>query len=743
VYQHALSAGLTGWVSNSSDGIHVEFNADETTAREFYKLLHSQAPPLAQITSHCLTVTDQVPHHTFAILPSQRDAGNTLLLSPDFALCYRCQAEMDDKANRRYGYAFITCTHCGPRYSILRELPYDREHTAMAEFGMCIVCTKEYEDPTDRRYFSQTNSCPDCGVKLEVWNPQNQVLEKDQQKIPDAICQAWREGKIVALKGVGGYLLTCDAFNEKVIQELRRRKHRKSKPLAVMFPSLASLLEFAHLSQPEATELQSVAAPIVVARLNEKRNTQLALQQIAPGLSQIGAMLPYAPLYHLLLNKFTKPIVATSGNLSHAPIVYSDEVARYELITLADLIVTSNREIVYAQDDSVVRYSPHTQQRIMIRRSRGFAPTYGARRPDFLSVTALALGALMKNTFALVHHCQVHVSQYLGDTVNFDVQIQFNNTLERFLGMYAVQPEVVITDLHPDYFTSELGARMAKKWKSPLIKVQHHQAHFASVLGEHALTDSNDPILGVVWDGTGLGDDGQVWGGEFFKFEKKKFDRVHHFTYFEHFLGDKMASEPRLAAYSLCHSSEEAYHLLRPKFSESEWTNYKKLIATNTLKTSSVGRLFDAVASLLGLADNVSYEGEAALLLEDSARRFFQVGLYIPQDWLVVEDQAQLLSPAALTKTILHKLVEGEDTSRIAAWFHIQLVLAFRVVATQQNCLTVCFSGGVFQNGLLVDLLILLLEKDYKLCFNRDLSPNDENISFGQLVWYSITLPRC
>ncbi len=741
MYQQAQQARLNGWVQNASDGVHVEFNADETGAREFYELILAKAPPLAQVTSHSLTAADSAEYRTFEIISSHRDSGNTLLLSPDFAMCERCRADIEDKKNRRYGYAFTTCTQCGPRYSIMEQLPYEREHTAMAEFVMCRACAEEYHDPANRRYYSQTNSCPDCPVSLKLWDNQKNVIEKDQQKILDAIGQAWENGKIMALKGIGGYLLTCDATNEKAIRELRSRKYRSCKPLAVMFPSIASLHEVAHLSEPEAKELTSVAAPIVVLRLKEKRNTPLALQQITPGLSTIGAMLPYAPLYYLLLNRFAKPVVATSGNISGAPIVHEDETAHSELSTLADLIATNNREISYPQDDSVVTHSPFTQQRIVVRRARGFAPTYVVSRPGFSETTALAMGALMKSSFALAHQRNIHVSQYLGDTANFDTQTQFKQTLEQFLGMYSARPEVVITDLHPDYYSTWLGGELAKKWESRLIKIQHHQAHFAAVLGEHNLLDNDSPILGVVWDGTGLGDDGQVWGGEFFRFEKKVFSRVDHFTYFNHFLGDKMAHEPRLSAYSLCHAFEEAFPILQPKFSSEEWKNYQKLIATNTIKTSSVGRLFDAVASLLGLADKVSYEGEAAILLEESARHYFQDELRIPPGWMAPETPDELLSPRALAKTILQKLAAGEESSQIAAWFHVQLVRAVRIVAIRQSCLTICFSGGVFQNGLLVDLLISLLGEEYQLYFNRDLSPNDENISFGQLMWYDTTLP--
>ncbi len=731
--------GLPGWVQNTADGVHIEYNADEEIAKKFYASVLDHAPPLALVTFHHQQAAAPVVYESFNIVDSSVHFPSKLLLSPDFATCERCRAEMADPANRRYLYAFTTCTQCGPRFSIVGQLPYDRANTTMADFGMCSRCEAEYHDPADRRHFSQTNSCPDCAVRMQLWDNRHNLVEEAQLAILHRICSLWNDGKIVAIKGIGGYLLTCDAANERAVGELRLRKYRPAKPFALMFPDLVALKSVAHVSPAEARELTSVAAPIVLLRLLENGSNNLAVSQIFPGLTRAGAMLPYAPLYELLLRNFARPIVATSGNVSHAPIVFTDEAALGELSTLADYVLVHDRAIVAPQDDSVVAYTRYAQRRIVLRRSRGFAPYFGQKNPLRPESTLLAMGAMSKSTFALAHLGDIHVSQYLGDTDDYDAQISYEKTLDRFLNLFQAQPAIVLADRHPGYFTSKLGKALAGRWNGTRIEVPHHEAHFAAVLGEHDLLEAAEPILGVVWDGTGLGDDQQIWGGEFFIFREKKFSRIAHFAYFDHFLGDKMATEPRLSALALANDLSSARPILQPKFSATEWRNYQKLIAGNSLKTSSVGRLFDAVASLLGLIDRASYEGEAALLLEEAASRFFRDELVITVEWLGPGDPQELLSALSLVNEVIGKIKAGEEVARIAAWFHVRLVVAIREVALRHGGRKVCFSGGVFQNGLLVDLLVKLLGADYELFFNRELSPNDENISFGQLMWYQAT----
>lgn len=736
VYGLAKRQGLTGWVNNTSDGVHIEFNADDITAQLFYDEVILNVPLLAHITSHAMKEISPEAYENFKIISSRHEGNPVVLLSPDFAMCENCRQEIDERSNRRYQYPFTTCTQCGPRYSIIKQLPYDRENTAMEDFKMCSLCNGEYNDPFNRRHYSQSNSCPECPILMELFDNKQNNIEGDQSKVINSICKLWSDGKIVAIKGIGGYLLTCDASNTTTVKELRNRKHRPAKPFALMFPNLHSLEKEVQLNDTAISELTSVASPIVLLQLKGDVQSELALDEIAPRLSMIGAMLPYAPLYELLLQQFSKPIIATSGNISNAPIVFENEAALNELNAIADYLLIHNREIIASHDDSVVAYSRYLGQRIMLRRARGFAPTFFTRKISLPVKTVLCLGAMLKSSFTLLHQGNIHISQYLGDTDNYDAQNNFNNTLHHFLKLFNTQPEIVIVDKHHGFFTSQLAEQLAKNWYSKLIKVQHHEAHFASVLGEHNLLDESEPVLGVIWDGTGLGSDGQIWGGEFFVYHQHSFSRVAHFDYFTNFLGDKMATEPRLSLFSLCHDIKEAVSILQPKFSPEEWKNLHQLIKKNNLKTSSVGRLFDAVASLLGLIDKASYEGEAAMLLEEEALRYFNNKLDIPDSWLEGETAEKVLSSSYLAKEIARSIKEGKDKSEIAAWFHVQLVLSVQSISFLHNCSKICFSGGVFQNGLMIDLLIKLLGEKHSLYFNKDLSPNDENISFGQVIHY-------
>jgi hydrogenase maturation protein HypF len=736
IYRYALKFGLTGWVNNTTDGVHIALNATEDKAADFYHAILSNAPKAAQITSHTLSEKPFVFYDAFTITSSVSEASPTLMLSPDFAICADCTQELKDSSNRRYNYSFTTCTQCGPRYSIITCLPYDRENTSMRQFGMCEKCRKEYNNPKDRRYFSQTNSCPQCPVLLQLYDQNLSGIDIDQNKIISKVCELWSQGKIVAIKSIGGYLLTCDAADKGAITTLRARKQRPVKPFAVMYPEVTHLTEFVKLSELERAALGSVAAPIMLLKVKDNKPSDLALDEIAPGLSRIGVMLPYTPLFNLLLQEYMKPIIVTSGNNSQAPILYKDSIALNKLAGLADHILVNNREIIIPQDDSVVTFTRYKHRRIMIRRARGFAPLFIPKDLALPNTILLATGASNKSSFTLLHDQNTHISQYLGDTANYDTQQNYEACLNYYLNLFNTTPEAVLIDKHPDYHTSQLGQALAKHWNADLVKVQHHEAHFAAVLGEHNLIDSNDPILGVIWDGAGLGDDRQIWGGEFFKYAQKQFTRVDHFAYFDLFLGDKMSHEPRLSAFSLFKNIKEAYPILQSKFSKIEWVNYHQLIKSNNLKTSSVGRLFDAVASVLGLTDKVSYEGEAAMLVEEQAYKYFKEELAIPSHW--TGEPKYPLSGEEIIKGVIEQMHDCKPTSEIAAWFHVQLVLAVRSVVNQQRCNKIAFSGGVFQNGLLIDLIVQLLGTEYQLYFNKDLSPNDENISFGQIVWHVI-----
>lgn len=740
VYLLANSFNLNGWVNNSIDGVHIEVNATAEVAKVFYNSILQNAPILAQITNQQLKKTKQKFFDDFQIVQSHSTGKTNLLLTPDFAMCGDCKQELLIKNNQRFDYPFITCTNCGPRYSIIQSLPYDRDRTTMNSFEICQTCRMEYNTPTDRRYYSQTNSCMVCGIQMNLFDNNQNKITDETNRIISLVETYWRQGKIVAIKGIGGYLLTCDAENEKAILELRKRKHRPTKPFALLFPNLNSLAKEAILDQGTQSALQYPVSPIVLFDLKEKNYSYLAKEAISPNLNQIGVMLPYTPLFELLLNNFGKPIVATSGNISNAPIVFEDSIAITNLSSIADYILTNNRQIVVPQDDSVLKFSPFLKEKIVIRRSRGLAPTYIHPVFEFLQETILATGAMLKSTFCFLHQQNTFISQYLGDLANFETQQNYEHTLQHFLRLFKEQPVVILVDKHPEYDSTQLGKRLAEEWKIPTQNIQHHIAHFGAIIGEHNLVEAQHSILGVIWDGIGLGNDDQIWGGEFFKYENYEFLRCNYFDYFDFILGDKMPKEPRISALSACWDIMGMEHFLKDKFTEIEWNIYTKILTKkNPLKTSSVGRIFDGVAALLGIMDKQTYEGEAAMQLEALATSYFKKnGLHFSSSYFLEGTPYDHIPTKSLMTNIIMDLQKGKPKDFIAAKFHFSLMKLIKIIANNLRIKKIAFSGGVFQNGLLVDLIIYHLSKEFKLYFHQQLSPNDENISFGQLVCYQI-----
>jgi hydrogenase maturation protein HypF len=751
VWRAALDHQLTGWVMNGLEGVLITFNATEAQALYFHDYVLQNAPPTAHITAAVLTPLEASTFFdNFSIRESRLEGQPVLHLTSDIALCAACRQDMSDPANRRYRYPFTTCTVCGPRFSILTGLPYDRPLTTMKMFTMCDKCQSEYDDPANRRYFAQTNSCPDCGIQLRLVenniDPTADTGEKqlDNQQIIQKVIGAWQKGAIVAVKGVGGFLLTCDATNPTAVATLRTRKNRPAKPLAMMYPDLDILLGDAKVNEAALLQLQNPAAPIVLVDVLSKAHSGFDHAGIAPGLHQIGVMLPNAPLFEVLLRDFGKPIVATSGNISHSPLVYEDYSATLNLPGIADVILLHNRAVVMPQDDSVVAVQSSGPP-VIIRRARGFAPAFIQPGLSVPNATMLALGAEMKSTFTLAHLGNIHISPYLGDLSDYEVQERFQLVLEHLTGLFIAQPVVVISDLHPGYYTTQLGQILARQWQATWIQVQHHQAHFAAVLAENNLWDTDELILGVIWDGTGLGTDSEIWGGEFFEYKgageaADPFCRCAHFDYFPVILGDKMPREPRLSALLACWELEEAQPWLQPLFSATEWDLYPKLAAGSSLQTSSVGRIFDAVAALLGLAAKISYEGEAALLLEDMARQYCNhCGIVFSTNYLpgVVTTGSTTIHTTNFFRHIIRDLKEGKDKAYIAAQFHWSLVHIIGHIALVRGHSKIAFSGGVFQNTLLLDMIDAHLSPDYQLYTHRQLSPNDENISFGQWAYYS------
>jgi hydrogenase maturation protein HypF len=738
VWRLARRHALNGWVNNAADGLHIAINADAADLAIFVAALLAEAPPLARISRHEVSQAPPCTFASFDIVQSDTGAAPKLLLSPDFGLCADCRRDILAPGNRRYGYAFTTCTLCGPRFSIVTGLPYDRPRTAMAPFALCPACQAEYDDPADRRYYAQTNSCPACGISL-YWNGG----QADANALDKALSRL-AEGQVLAVKGVGGFLLMTDATRPEAIATLRARKQRPAKPLAVLYAHARQLEADVYLQEDERALLESAAAPIVLAALREQPASGIAVDALAPGLDRLGVMLPYSPLLALLAERYERPLVATSGNLSGSPIFYTDEQAERHLLGIADGVLSYNRAITAPQDDSVTQYAPKTRRFIMLRRSRGYAPTFMEPGRTIETDTVLALGADMKSAFAGQYEGNTYISPFLGDLGSYDAQERYAQMLGHFAELLRWRPRYLVADQHPGYYATQLAERLADDWGAPLLKVQHHEAHFAAVLGENDLAEAAGPILGVVWDGTGLGSDGQIWGGEFLRFEEGVIRRVGHLEYFPWLLGDKMAKEPRLSALSLCHAlGEEEAERLRAKFSATEWALYGQMLkAPSMLLTSSAGRMFDGVAALLGLADKTSFEGEAAMRLEALGRKGMKVLGDDPERWMAeayaLEAQAEdgRVNWKAGLQKLLADLDAGTAAEVIAARWHLGLVKLIGAVGRRQDVSDLAFSGGVFQNALLVDLIGQWLEPEFRLYFHRQLPPNDECIAYGQLaIW--------
>jgi len=731
IYKLAKSLQLYGWILNSESGVHIHFNTNENLLPKLVDKIKKEAPKLSVITSVKVEEVPFVSYSTFEIKESTSKESPSLLITPDFGMCEDCNSELFSEENNRYQYPFITCTNCGPRYSIINSLPYDRETTTMDSFSMCNHCNNEYHDPLNRRYYSQTNSCPNCRIELSYI--ENGTLQENFTDL-DYIVEQWKQGKIISIKGIGGYLITCDASNKETVSRLRTLKGRPTKPFALMYPDVSSIEKDAKLSKIEKRELEKPAAPIVILKV--KNSSSIPQNEIAPNLDCLGVMLPYTPLYQLLLSKFNKPIIATSGNLSNSSIIYEDSKAINDLTKLSDGILLNNRDIVIPQDDSVVKFSEKNNQKIIIRRSRGLAPTYINKDIKVNSETILSMGAMLKSTFTLLNKENIYISQYLGNTDHYDAEVNFKNTLSHFKNLFQPNLDMVLVDKHPNYFSSRFGKELAEKQKIPFIEIQHHKAHFLAVLGENNLMNSSEKILGVIWDGTGYGDDGSIWGGEFFTYENKVVKGEAHFDEFQFILGDKMPKEPRISLFSLAFDCcEERFY--KDKFTSTELNIYKNLFQKeDNIKCSSIGRLFDGVASLLLNIDKQSFEGEAAMQLESLALRYFKTNDYNKEDSYINGNRIPPNFRQYLLKELTLDISNEVNKDKIAAKFHLTLVHYIELIATKLKIRKLAFSGGVFQNQCLIEILHFWKGKGFELYFHKDLSPNDECISFGQLMYY-------
>lgn len=731
----AASLNIKGWVSNTNDGVHIEITSEEDAVKKFYHQLIGHAPANAVITSHTITEINTIEFNDFTISGSSSENEPDLLLTPDIAVCAECKKEINDPANKRYGYAFTTCLNCGPRYSVIRSLPYDRENTTMAAMPMCDSCSTEYNDIRNRRHYSQTNSCEDCAIHMHLYQSKEKLVDCKESEIITIVSREITNGKILAVKGMGGYLLICDATDEKAIFTLRERKLRPAKPFALMYRSVELAEADVHLYQCEITALQSKAAPIVLCRKKTGSGNEICTDIIAPGLDKIGVMLPSTPLLSVLADTVKKPVIATSANISGSPIIYKDEDALEYLFDVADMILTYDREIVAPQDDSVIQFS-EIGQKIILRRSRGLAPNYFPVPFEYITnETVLAAGGELKSAFALLNKNNLYISQYLGDQGILESQESYAQTLQHFTQLLQCQPKKILVDLHPAYAVAQFGKTYAaEKNTGTVIEVQHHMAHFGAVLAENNLLNIDEPVLGYIWDGTGYGADKQIWGGEIFIYQHQEVNRIGHLKYFPQLVGDKMSKEPRLSALSMLKDFPAHQMMIQKYFSQTEWAYYQKIIQQEQLlMTSSMGRFIDGLACILGIRMYNAYEGEAAMQMEALARNCRKTNEY----YLLPLLDGELYWDFFLQEFI-EDIQQGKEIACISRKVFQSLAKAIAEVSGQYGIDKLAFSGGVFQNALLVDLVIEQMAVHKQLYFHQQLSPNDECIGFGQLACYQM-----
>jgi hydrogenase maturation protein HypF len=725
VYGLAKSFSLKGTVSNNEEGVIIFVTGLKNVIKLFYEKLLQNSPSVSKIKNSEIIEVENKEFADFNIIPSTKSGQVNLPLTPDFAICDDCKNDIQNPENRRYNYPFTTCVNCGPRWAITQTFPFERNHTTIHNFPMCNECEKEYSIPADRRFHSQTNTCQTCGITLNLLDNLGNKIVSTSENIFKIIGEFLEEGNIIAIKNTGGYLLCCNAENEEAIKKLRNKKNRPNKPFAVLFPSMEFLQKDLKINEFQRKSLTSAERPINIIPL-ENYKGKIALNSVAPGLKQLGVMLPYSGILQLLANEINFPIIATSGNIHSSPIIGNNEEAVEKLQHVADYFVQHNLEISHPQDDSVVKFSAKFNRAVLFRRARGFAPNYFDALINS-EEKIIAMGADLKSSIAFYPNQYLYVSQYLGNLENFDVYNRFTSTVHSFMNIFEQQPEVVLVDKHPLYQSTQFGKDLAQKNNSKLVEIQHHKAHFSAILGEHQLFSKK--VLGVIFDGTGFGDDGAIWGGEFFDYEANKMERISHIAYFDWLLGDKMAKEPRLSLLSL--ASDEMIAVLKDKFTQNELKTYLTLKNSNPLKTSSAGRLFDVVASLLNIADFNTYEGEAAILMENRIQNYDLKSCIC---YLLAPEKG--ISAIEIIKNIYADIQRKTPSEEIIINFLYTLAFSIIEMAKSKNYKHITFSGGVFQNTTLLDLLIALAPKEINLYFHKDLSPNDENSSFGQLMYY-------
>jgi len=778
IYRLATALGLRGTVLNKGAFVEVEVIGTSDEIAMFLSRIAEQLPPLARIDNiertegHCSCSSDL---NTFRIIESQINATQGANIPPDIATCQACLKELFSDKDRRFNYPFLNCVDCGPRFTVIKNLPYDRSETSLACFPMCKDCGSEYESPADRRFHAEPTACPNCGPALCFIETENSELEQTHvgafrnERSDEALNQAVLSicsGSIIAVKGLGGFQLICDATNDDAVNKLRARKGREAKPFALMVSDLEAAQDLCDISQRESELLTCSARPIVL--LNKKNNQGQISNQVAPTTNTLGVMLPYTPLHHLLLRKTKLPLVVTSGNVSEEPIAAGNREARARLTNIADGFLLNNRDIVSRYDDTVC--SIVAEKPMVVRRARGYAPQ-AVQLPYRAKLPILAVGGHLKNTFCLIHDDKAYLSQHIGDLESIESMHFFTETLNDYIRLFKIQPRLIALDMHPDYGSSRVVSNwLASKDTPPfsvdliekVIPVQHHFAHVVSCMAENNIDDT---VIGVAFDGTGYGTDGKIWGGEFLVCTLAKFTRIAALKPVKMPGGNSSIREPwRMALGFLVNVDNSAgrqrvFKRLVERFGEKLVSDVTSVAHSSiSPTTTSCGRLFDAVACLLGICDINQYEGQAAVLLQREAELFrnsqdLPLSRRIGGEYsLTVKriDSGASNAPGhaqpfldidttEVISDVLSDLAEGKSTGEISTKFHdwtaTMILEVCKEIRDRQNLNTVCLSGGVFQNRLLLEMSILqLTEAGFKVYWNSQVPINDGGLSLGQAV---------
>ncbi len=748
VWKVAQQLNLTGWIRNDNNGVLIHVWGSTDSLVEFIQEITNNLPPLAQIDTikESPLVDKSNIADAFTIIASQAGDMNTQV-ARDAATCTHCIKEIFDPANRRYRYPFTNCTHCGPRMSIIKAMPYDRNNTSMAAFVMCSQCQEEYSNPVDRRFHAQPNACPECGPKVWLEDQSLQPIRADKDcDTVETAARLIRRGYIIAIKGIGGFHLACDASKHQSVTRLRQRKQRYQKPFALMAKDLDMVKEFVQVNGQEQELLSSCAAPIVI--LNSKTNalTDKLSPALAPGQNTLGFMLPYTPLHHLLMQTMTVPIVLTSANLNAEAQIIDNAIAREKLHFIADYFLFNDREIINRLDDSVLRIMDNTAR--FLRMARGYAPQSLKLTGDFANNSqVLAMGGELKNTFSLLKKDRLMVAQYMGDLENARTFKDYQKNLHRYFKLYDFKAEVIAVDKHPDYLSTRMGEQIAADFDLPVLRVQHHHAHIASCMLEHGLPLNSEPVLGIALDGLGFGEDGTIWGGEFLQASYQHCRRLASFQPVRMPGGIQAIREPwrntlaQLVENNLWETMQQYYSELDIiRFINSQAVHNLMIMIDRGLNSpyaSSAGRLFDAVAAALGICTrSVSFEGQAAIALEAQASKYFKAQSHNAYPFAYQNKQIIWHS---MWQALFDDLKKKVSVPVIAARFHqclVQAIVQTALLLSSQYHLTTCvLAGGVFQNRLLLEGVSDSLRKHHlKVISPGSLAMNDAGISAGQAV---------